>query len=219
MKFHKEGIPTLLVTLLFGTILISIAHFAFPTFAIAHWFAYLLSGFLLIVVVQFFRHPTRVHTINTNAIVAPADGEVVVIEEVEEPEYFKDKRLQVSIFMSPINVHVNRYPIAGEVTYAKYHAGKFLVASLPKASTENERTSVVVKHTTNGKSVLFRQVAGALARRIVMYSKVGDQATQCGEMGFIKFGSRVDLYLPLDVKLNVKIGDVCKGSQTVVAEF
>ncbi len=219
MKFHKEGIPTLLVTLLFGAILISIAHFAFPTFTIAHWFAYLLSGFLLIVVVQFFRHPTRVHTINSNAIVAPADGEVVVIEEVEEPEYFKDKRLQVSIFMSPINVHVNRYPIAGEVTYAKYHAGKFLVASLPKASTENERTSVVVKHTTNGKSVLFRQVAGALARRIVMYCKEGEQATQCGEMGFIKFGSRVDLYLPLDVKLNVKIGDVCKGSQTVVAEF
>ncbi len=219
MKFHKEGIPTLLVTLLFGAILISIAHFAFPTFAIAHWFAYLLSGFLLIVVVQFFRHPTREHTINSNAIVAPADGEVVVIEEVEEPEYFKDKRLQVSIFMSPINVHVNRYPIAGEVTYAKYHEGKFLVASLPKASTENERTTVVVKHPSNSKSVLFRQVAGALARRIVMYSKAGDQATQCGEMGFIKFGSRVDLYLPLDVKLNVKIGDVCKGSQTVVAEF
>lgn len=219
MKFHKEGIPTLLITLLFGTILISIAHIAFPSFAIAHWFAYLLSGFLLIVVLQFFRHPTRVHTINTNAIIAPADGEVVVIEEVEEPEYFKDKRLQVSIFMSPINVHVNRYPIAGEVTYAKYHAGKFLVASLPKSSTENERTTIVVKHPNNGKSVLFRQVAGALARRIVMYSKVGDIATQCGEMGFIKFGSRVDLYLPLDVKLNIKIGDVCKGSQTVVAEF
>lgn len=219
MKFHKEGYPTLLVTLLFGTILISIAHFAFPTFAIAHWFAYVLSGFLLIVVVQFFRHPTRVHTINENAIVAPADGEVVVIEEVEEPEYFKDKRLQVSIFMSPVNVHVNRYPIAGEVTYAKYHAGKFLVASLPKSSTENERTSVVVKHSTNGKSVLFRQVAGALARRIVMYSQVGDKATQCGEMGFIKFGSRVDLYLPLDSKIKVKIGEAVKGSQTVVAEF
>ncbi len=219
MKFHKEGIPTLLVTILFSAIIIFIARFAFPTFAIAHWFAYLLSGFLLIVVIQFFRHPTRVHTLNENAIIAPADGEVVVIEEVEEPEFFKDKRIQISIFMSPINVHVNRYPIAGEVTYAKYHAGKFLVASLPKASTENERTTVVVKHSTNGKSILFRQVAGALARRIVMYSKQGDKATQCGEMGFIKFGSRVDLYLPLDSNIKVKIGDVCKGSQTVVAEF
>lgn len=219
MKFHKEGIPTLIITLLFGTIIISIAHFVFPTFLIAHWFAYLLAAFFLIVVVQFFRHPTRVHTINDNAIVAPADGEVVVIEEIEETEYFKDRRLQVSIFMSPINVHVNRYPIAGEVIYAQYHAGKFLVASLPKASTENERTTIVVKHANNQKSVLFRQVAGALARRIIMYSKVGDKATQCGEMGFIKFGSRVDLYLPLDVKLSVKIGDAVKGSQTVIANF
>jgi len=218
MKFHKEGYPTLLVTILFSTIMISIAKLIFPEFAIAHWFAYILSGFLLVVVIQFFRHPTRVHTINSNAIIAPADGEVVVIEETNEDEYFKDKRIQVSIFMSPINVHVNRYPIAGIVTYAKYHAGKFLVASLPKASTENERTTVVVKHE-NGTSILFRQVAGALARRIVMYSKEGDAATQCGEMGFIKFGSRVDLYLPLNAKLKIKIGDAVKGSQSVIAEF
>ena len=218
MKFHKEGYPTLLITILFSTIIISIAKLIFPESSVAIWFAYILSGVLLLTVVQFFRHPTRVHTINTNAIVAPADGEVVVIEETNEDEYFKDKRIQVSIFMSPINVHVNRYPIAGIVTYAKYHAGKFLVASLPKASTENERTSVVVKHD-NGTSILFRQVAGALARRIVMYSKEGDAATQCGEMGFIKFGSRVDLYLPLDTKLKVKIGDVVKGSQTIIAEF
>ena len=218
MKFHKEGYPTLLITILFSTIIISIAKLIFPESSVAIWFAYILSGVLLLTVVQFFRHPTRVHTINTNAIVAPADGKVVVIEETNEDEYFKDKRIQVSIFMSPINVHVNRYPIAGIVTYAKYHAGKFLVASLPKASTENERTSVVVKHD-NGTSVLFRQVAGALARRIVMYSKEGDAAEQCGEMGFIKFGSRVDLYLPLDAKLKVKIGDVVKGSQTIIAEF
>lgn len=218
MKFHKEGYPTLLITILFSAILISIAKLAFPEFSIAHWFAYLLSGFLLIVVIQFFRHPTREHLMNANFIIAPADGKVVVIEEVEETEYFKDKRIQVSIFMSPINVHVNRYPIAGDVTYAKYHAGKFLVASLPKASTENERTTVVVKHTS-GKSILFRQVAGALARRIVMYSKEGDKAIQCGEMGFIKFGSRVDLYLPLDAKLKIKIGDVVTGSQSVIAEF
>ncbi|MCD6018470.1 MAG: phosphatidylserine decarboxylase precursor-related protein [Bacteroidetes bacterium] len=219
MKFHKEGYATLLIAILFSTIIISIAKLVFPEFSIAHWFAYLLSGFLLIVVIQFFRHPTREHMLHDNSIIAPADGKVVVIEEVEEPEYFKDKRIQVSIFMSPINVHVNRYPIAGEVTYAKYHAGKFLVASLPKASTENERTTIVVKHPVNGKSILFRQVAGALARRIVMYSKQGDQAVQCGEMGFIKFGSRVDLYLPLDAKLKVKIGDVVTGSQSVIAEF
>lgn len=218
MKFHREGIPTLLLTIVFGAIITFIAHHFFPTFAIAHWFAYLLSGFLLIVVLQFFRHPTRKHTILDNAIIAPADGEVVVIEEVQENEYFKDKRIQVSIFMSPLNVHVNRYPIAGDVVYAKYHAGKFLVASLPKSSTENERTTVVVKHK-NGKSILFRQIAGALARRIVMYSKEGDKATQCGEMGFIKFGSRVDVFLPLDAKVQVKIGQMVKGSQTVVAEF
>jgi phosphatidylserine decarboxylase len=219
MKFHREGYPTLFVTLIFNAIIISIAFFIFPGFPIAHWFAYVLTFVLLVIVIQFFRHPTREHKIHDNEIIAPADGKVVVIEETEEPEYFKDKRIQVSIFMSPINVHVNRYPISGDVTYAKYHAGKFLVASLPKASTENERTSIVVKHPTNGKSILFRQVAGALARRIVMYSKEGDKATQCGEMGFIKFGSRVDLYLPLDAKLKVKIGDVVKGSQSVIAEF
>ncbi len=219
MKFHREGYPTLFVTLIFNAIIISIAFFAFPGFPIAHWFSYVLTFVLLCIVIQFFRHPTRVHRLHDNEIIAPADGKVVVIEETEETEYFKDKRIQVSIFMSPINVHVNRYPISGDVAYAKYHAGKFMVASLPKASTENERTSIVVKHPTNGKSVLFRQVAGALARRIVMYSKEGDKATQCGEMGFIKFGSRVDLYLPLDAKLKIKIGDVVKGSQSVIAEF
>ena len=219
MKFHKEGIPTLLVAIIFSVILIITSRLLLSPYPIAHYFSYLLSAFLLIVVIQFFRHPTREHTLGENQIIAPADGKVVVIEETEESEYFKDKRIQVSIFMSPINVHVNRYPISGEVVHAKHFEGKFMVASLPKASTENERTSIVVKHPTNGKSILFRQVAGALARRIVMYSKVGDKATQCGEMGFIKFGSRVDLYLPLDAKLKVKIGDVVKGSQSVIAEF
>ncbi len=219
MKFHKEGIPTLLVAIIFSAVLIITSRLLLSPYPIAHYFSYALSAFLLIVVIQFFRHPTREHTLGDNQIIAPADGKVVVIEETEESEYFKDKRIQVSIFMSPINVHVNRYPISGEVLHAKHFEGKFMVASLPKASTENERTSIVVKHPTNGKSILFRQVAGALARRIVMYSKVGDKATQCGEMGFIKFGSRVDLYLPLDVKLKVKIGDVVKGSQSVIAEF
>lgn len=141
-----------------------------------------------------------------------------MIEEVEEKEYFKDKRLQVSIFMSPINVHINRYPIAGTVSFFKYHPGKFLAAWEPKSSTDNERTTVVVKHQ-NGTEILFRQIAGALARRIVWYCKEGDKAAQCQEMGFIKFGSRVDLYFPLNTPLKVKIGDVVKGSQTVLAEL
>jgi len=218
MKFHKEGYPTLLITILFSTIIISIAKLIFPESSVAIWFAYILSGVLLLTVVQFFRHPTRVHTVNTNAIVAPADGEVVVIEETTENEYFKDKRLQVSIFMSPINVHVNRYPIAGVVSFFKYHPGKFLAAWEPKSSTDNERTTIVVKHA-NGTEILFRQIAGALARRIVWYCKQGDVAEQCGEMGFIKFGSRVDLFFPIGTKLNVKIGDVVRGSQSVIGEI
>lgn len=218
MKFHKEGIPSLLITLVFSAIIIFIAHFFFPQFAIAHWFAYVLSGFLLITILQFFRHPSRVHTTGENLVIAPADGKVVVIEETEEGEYFKDKRLQVSIFMSPINVHVNRYPISGVVKFFKYHPGKFLAAWEPKSSTENERTTVVVEHK-NGKQILFRQIAGALARRIVWYCKEGDVAEQCGQFGFIKFGSRVDIFLPLGTKVNVKINDVVKGSQSVIAEI
>ncbi|MDO8999900.1 MAG: phosphatidylserine decarboxylase family protein [Bacteroidota bacterium] len=218
MKFHKEGYVSLVLVLVFSAILIFIAHYFFPTFAIAHWFAYALSTFLTIVIVQFFRHPTRQHTKGDNLIIAPADGKVVVIEETTENEYFKDKRLQVSIFMSPINVHVNRYPIAGVVSFFKYHPGKFLAAWEPKSSTDNERTTIVVKHA-NGTEILFRQIAGALARRIVWYTKQGDIAEQCGEMGFIKFGSRVDLFLPVGTKLNVKIGDVVKGSQSVLGEI
>lgn len=218
MKFHKEGYASLLIVLVFSAIITFIAHYFFPTFAIAHWFAYAVSGFLIITILQFFRSPKRVFTQGDNLIISPADGKVVVIEEAEEPEYFKGKRLQVSVFMSPINVHVNRYPIAGDVVFFKYHPGKFLAAWEPKSSTDNERTTVVVKHSS-GKEVLFRQIAGALARRIVWYCKEGDKASQCGEMGFIKFGSRVDLFLPLDVKVKVKIGDVVKGSQTVLAEF
>ena len=218
MKFHKEGYASLGLVLLFSAIIIYIAHHFFPEFAIAHWFAYLLSGFLTITILQFFRHPSRVFTQGENLIVAPADGKVVVIEETEENEYFKGKRLQVSIFMSPVNVHVNRYPIAGEVNFFKYHPGKFLAAWEPKSSTDNERTTVVVKHK-NGQEILFRQIAGALARRIVWYCKQGDKAEQCGEMGFIKFGSRVDLFLPLNTPLKVKIGDVVKGSQSVLAEW
>ncbi len=218
MKFHKEGYASLFLVLVFSAIITFIAHHFFPTFAIAHWFAYLLSAFLIITILQFFRNPTRTFTLGDNLIIAPADGKVVVIEETEEGEYFKDKRLQVSIFMSPVNVHINRYPIAGLVKYFKYHPGKYLVAWDPKSSTDNERTTVVVEHK-NGKQILFRQIAGALARRIVWYCKEGDVASQCQEMGFIKFGSRVDLFLPLGTKLKVKIGDVVKGSQSVVGEI
>ncbi len=218
MRFHKEGWVSLFIVLAFSGVIIAIAYYFFPDFAIAKGFAYALSAFLVITILQFFRHPTRTFTQGDNLIISPADGKVVVIEEAEEPEYFKGKRLQVSVFMSPINVHVNRYPIAGVVKFFKYHPGKFLAAWEPKSSTDNERTTVVVVHK-NGKEVLFRQIAGALARRIVWYCKEGDKAEQCGEMGFIKFGSRVDLFLPLDTKLKVKIGDVVKGSQSVLGEF
>lgn len=218
MKFHKEGWPSLFIVLVFSAIITFIAFYFFPAFPIAHWFAYALSAFLIITILQFFRDPKREFTINEGQIIAPADGKVVVIEETEEGEYFKDKRLQVSIFMSPINVHINRYPIAGKVAFFKYHPGKFLAAWEPKSCTDNERTTVVVEHK-NGKKILFRQIAGALARRIVWYCKEGDVAEQCGQMGFIKFGSRVDLFLPLDTKLNVKIGDVVKGSQSVIGSI
>jgi phosphatidylserine decarboxylase len=218
MKFHKEGYASLFLVLLFSAIITFIAHYFFPTAALAHWFAYLLSGFLIIVILQFFRNPTREFTSGENLIIAPADGKVVVIEETEEREYFKDKRLQVSIFMSPLNVHINRYPIGGVVSFFKYHPGKFLAAWEPKSSTDNERTTIVVKHN-NGKELLFRQIAGALARRIVWYCNEGDAAQQCGEMGFIKFGSRVDLFLPLGTQLNVKIGEVVTGGKTVLADI
>jgi phosphatidylserine decarboxylase len=218
MTFHKEGWPSLFIVLVFSAIIIFIAKYFFPEFLIAQWFAYLLSGFLTLTILQFFRDPKREFTINDAKIIAPADGKVVVIEETEEGEYFKDKRLQVSIFMSPLNVHINRYPIAGKVSFFKYHPGKFLAAWEPKSSTDNERTTVVVEHK-NGTKILFRQIAGALARRIVWYCKEGDTAGQCGQMGFIKFGSRVDLFLPLGTKLDVKIGDVVRGSQTPIGSI
>ena len=151
-------------------------------------------------------------------IICPADGKVVVIEETNEGEYFKDKRLQVSIFMSPTNVHINRFPISGIISFFKYHSVKFLVAYDPKSSTDNERTTIVVKHK-NGTEILFRQIAGALARRIVWYCKEGEIAEQCEQMGFIKFGSRVDLFLPIGTKLNIKLGDMVRGSQTVLGEI
>lgn len=181
-------------------------------------FAGIVSLLIFLLILQFFRHPKRVIPHPDDRLVyAPADGKVVVIEEVDEPEYFNDKRLQVSIFMSPLNVHVNRNPIGGVVRYIAYHAGKYLVAWHPKSSTENERTTVVID---NGKrEVLLRQIAGALAKRIKNYLKEGETVTQGSEMGFISFGSRVDVLLPLDTEVKVKIGDVVKGNLTVIAQL
>lgn len=218
MKFHKEGIPSLIITIIVVAIINFLTHYFAAECAIVLWLGYALSAFLLITIIQFFRSPNRSIVINDNHIIAPADGKVVVIEEVVETEYFKDKRLQISIFMSPINVHVNRYPISGIVKYSKYHPGLFLVAWHPKSSTDNERTTIVVEHA-NGQAVLFRQIAGALARRIVNYSKESDIAKQGEEFGFIKFGSRVDLLLPLSVKVNVQLEQKVTGRQTVIATF
>lgn len=214
--FHKEGFAIIRNTLT-GLILINAGAWYFTEGF--NWLINLLifaSVVFAVLVLQFFRNPKRNTVLNANHIIAPADGKVVVIEEVVENEFFNDKRIQVSIFMSPLNVHVNRYPITGEVKYAKYHPGKFLVAWHPKSSIENERTTVVVENETAGP-ILFRQVAGAVARRIVMYSKKGDKANQGDDMGFIKFGSRIDIFLPLDAKINANIDDVVKGGETVIA--
>lgn len=214
--FHKEGFTIIRNTL---TALIALNVTTWYFVGEFNWIVYLLifaSVVFSILVLQFFRNPKRNTVLNPNHIIAPADGKVVVIEEIVEHEFFKDKRIQVSIFMSPLNVHVNRYPISGAVKYAKYHPGKFLVAWHPKSSIENERTTIVVENKTTGP-ILFRQVAGAVARRIVMYSKAEDIAVQGKDMGFIKFGSRIDLFIPLDAKINANINDVVKGGETVIA--
>ncbi|MBS1645982.1 MAG: phosphatidylserine decarboxylase family protein [Bacteroidetes bacterium] len=216
MTIHKEGYPTIALAFVFSAILIGIAFYFFPESAVAAYTAYTISAFVLVVVLQFFRSPSRNWTKDEAKVVCPADGKVVVIEEVEETEFFKDKRLQVSIFMSPTNVHVNRYPVSGTVSYAVHHHGKYLVAWHPKSSTENERTTVVVTKK-DGTQVLFRQIAGALARRIVMYSKEGDTAQQSQQFGFIKFGSRVDIFLPIGTKVQVQLNEVVKGGISVIA--
>ena len=212
---HKEGYRIILTTIV---ILLGI-NYAITYFGII-WLNNVIpiaSIFFFFLILQFFRNPIRKVTASENEVIAPADGKVVVIEEVEETEYFKDKRLQVSIFMSPINVHVNRYPINGKVQFAKYHPGKYLVAWHPKSSTENERTTVVVE---NDKiAVLFRQIAGALARRIVLYSKENDIANKGDDFGFIKFGSRVDLFFPVGTKIEVELNQVVKGNKTIIASY
>lgn len=218
MTFHKEGYTSLAICVLFIAVINALSHWFAPNNQVLTWFVYLVSLFLFIVIVQFFRSPKIEVSKNKAHVLSPADGKVVVIEETTETEYFKDKRIQVSIFMSPTNVHINRNPIGGIVKYFKYHPGKYLMAWNPKSSTENERTTVVVEER-NGVELLFRQIAGALARRIVWYVKEGEQVEQGDEFGFIKFGSRVDVFFPLGTKINVNLGDKVKGGITVIAEF
>ena len=218
MTIHKEGYTTIALSILFIFILNAIIDYNFADIAWLRWLTYVVSLALFLIVLQFFRNPKRSFTAGDQLIICPADGKVVVIEETEEGEYFKDRRLQVSIFMSPVNVHINRNPISGVVKFFKYHPGKYLAAWNPKSSTENERTTVVVEHK-NGTPVLFRQIAGALARRIVWYVKEGDLVEQGKEFGFIKFGSRVDIFLPLGTKVNLQLNQVVKGGITVLAEL
>ncbi|GGA75457.1 phosphatidylserine decarboxylase [Flavobacterium palustre] len=213
--FHKEGAPSILLATVFTVVTLLLAD----KFIDINWLRMLVQIFaflILIIVLQFFRNPKRTVIIDENQILAPVDGKVVVIEEVYEGEYFKDKRLQVSIFMSPINVHVTRYAMSGIIKFSKYHPGKFLVAWHPKASEENERTTVVIENNTFG-AVLYRQIAGALARRIVNYAKEGMQVVQGTDAGFIKFGSRVDLFLPLGTPVNVVLNQKAIGGKTIIA--
>ena len=215
--FHKEGSKIILITLLLVVGII----FLTDEFVAINWLRtilYLFALVILVLVLQYFRNPTRVADNSDNHILAPVDGKVVVIEEVYEPEYFKDKRLMVSIFMSPINVHVTRYCVNGIVKYSKYHPGKYLVAWHPKASEENERTTVAVESLTNHK-VVFRQIAGYVARRIVFYCNEDDTSKAGHEFGFIKFGSRMDVFLPLDTEVTCKIGDKTKGGIDVIAKM
>ncbi len=218
MKIHKEGYVIILIALIICATIFTVNHIFLKDILILYW---LINAFLLVMfylVVQFFRVPFRKAPQGDNLIICPADGKVVVIEETEETEYFKDRRVQISIFMSPLNVHVQWNPISGITKYVKYHAGKYLVAWHPKSSTENERTTVVVQHA-DGKEILFRQIAGAVARRIVCYSKENETVVAASEFGFIKFGSRVDIFLPIGTQIDVKIGDVVQGKTTVIGKI
>jgi len=216
MTIHKEGGVTISLTAVLVSLL-NLANFSylFPMSVLAAWMVFVITVAFFLFIVSFFRMPNRTLTINDSAIIAPADGKVVVIEEVFDTEFFQEKRLQISVFMSPANVHVNRYPFSGKVVYSQYHKGKYLVAWDPKSSTENERHSIVL---SNPKAdVLVKQIAGALAKRIVNYAVVGEDTKQNEELGFIKFGSRVDLLLPLGTPVNVKIGDKVKNGVSVLA--
>ena len=218
MTIHREGHTVLFILLivLFGLNWLVFSYY--PESPLVQSSAILVSVIFYLLILQFFRNPVFDITPNTKHVLAPADGKVVVIEETEETEYFKARKKQISIFMSPVNVHVNRAPVSGIISFFKYHPGKYLVAWHPKSSTENERTTVAVR-MQNGAEVVFRQIAGALARRIKWYIHVGQKIEQGQEFGFIKFGSRVDIFLPLDAKVTVKIGEITKGGRTIIAEL
>ena len=216
MTIHKEGYTSIALCVLFIFVVNAIIQFYYPDAHTLRWIVYILSFALFIIILQFFRSPHFHINVDETQVLCPADGKVVVIEETEEPEFLKDRRIQISVFMSPINVHVNRNPIAGVVKYFRYHPGKYLVAWHPKSSTENERTTVVIENS-KGVFILFRQIAGAMARRIVWYVKEGEKVEQGAQFGFIKFGSRVDVFVPLGTKINVGLGEVVKGGRTVLA--
>ncbi|MEA3446708.1 MAG: phosphatidylserine decarboxylase family protein [Bacteroidota bacterium] len=218
MTIHKEGFTTISIVLLFVTAVIFCSFYFIEDLLIIKLLLLAGSLFFLGFITRFFRFPKRELTIDNGIIISPADGQVVVIEETRENEYFNDKRIQVSIFMSAHNVHINWVPIGGLVKYFKYHPGKFLIAHLPKSSTLNERTTFVIE-TENKKEILVRQIAGFVARRILTYPKQGENVLQGQQLGFIKFGSRVDIFLPLGTKINVKLNEKVKGTQTVIAEL
>jgi len=212
--FHKEGYTIIIISfIIIVVIILGLDHYAIK-------YDLAIKIFLLIVfvlILQFFRNPKVQTNSNKNYILSPVDGKIVIIDKVYEPEFFKDERLQVSIFMSPLNVHVTRYPISGKVVFSKYHPGKYLVAWHPKSSTKNERTTIVVENKTFGK-ILYRQIAGAVAKRIVNYAKISENVIQGEDAGFIKFGSRIDLFLPLNTEVNVKVNQKVKGGITVITE-
>jgi phosphatidylserine decarboxylase len=218
MTIHREGYPTLLIVMLVLVAINGALYYFLPGQVGLHNVGLIVSLLLFLIVLQFFRNPVVQVDRNPNHILAPCDGKVVVIEETNEPEYFRANRRQISIFMSPVNVHVNRNPVSGVVKFFKYHPGKYLVAWHPKSSTENERTTVVVQNE-KGVEVLFRQIAGALARRICWYVAEGQRVVQGNEFGFIKFGSRVDIFIPLNAKVKVQIDDKTTAGKTVLAEL
>ncbi len=218
MTLHREGKTLLISALIIVLSINGLIAYLLPDRIYIRESIIIFTSIIYLIILQFFRVPRRVTEINSNHIIAPADGKVVVIEETVESEYFQGARRQISIFMSPLNVHISFNPISGIVSYFKYHPGKFLVAWHPKSSTENERTTFVVQHE-NGTEILFRQIAGALAKRICWYAKKGDQVTQGKEFGFIKFGSRIDIFLPLDAKICVRLNDKSVGGETVIAKL
>jgi phosphatidylserine decarboxylase len=218
MTIHKEGYTSIFLTILFVLGMSAIINIIWPQQGLFHYIAYGLLVLILLIILQFFRSPARNIVPDEYNIIAPADGKIVVVEQTNESECLQDERIQISIFMSPVNVHVNRYPVGGTISYIQYHPGKYLMAWDPKSSTENERTTILIDTMKHGE-VLVRQIAGALARRIVCYSQEGNKVNQGEELGFIKFGSRVDVFLPLGTEVLIKPGDTVTGGESVLARF